>query len=137
MADSVRPGITTKRVTDPLKPDYIWPGLSADIGSAAYCHTPEPVATPLYESDPEQNVIQDAPVEIAKAESELDASLRKVKEVFHKRGAYAGRALARVIRNFDDGDGNINREELKHGLRNYLGFEMDEQDFGHVWDYFD
>lgn len=45
--------------------------------------------------------------------------------------------MARVIRNFDDGDGNISKDELQHGLRSYLGFGMDDQDFSHVWDYFD
>ena len=57
--------------------------------------------------------------------------------MFHKRGAYAGRALARVVRNFDDGDGRIDKQELAVGLRSYLGFEMDKQDFDHVWAYFD
>jgi len=132
-AASVRPGITTNRVTDPLKPDYIWPGLSADIGSAAFCHTPEPGSTPDILDEPE--VI---PVVVrTKDDKELAESLRKVKAVFHQRGAYAGRALARLIRNFDDGDGHIVKEELNHGLRAYLGFEMDVQDFDHVWRYFD
>jgi len=136
-ADSVRPGMTTNRITDPLKPDYIWPGLSADIGSAAYCPTPELVASPMVDDFTPLPTPTPPPIVITKAESELHESLMKVKEVFHQRGAYAGRALARVIRNFDDGDGNINKQELELGLRNYLGFEMDEQDFEHVWRYFD
>jgi len=131
-ADSVRPGMTTKRVTDPLKPNYVWPGLSADIGNAAFCHTPDRVPTPvLVEPSAAPEQVRD------KAHAELEDSLQKVKEVFHQRGAYAGRALARVVRNFDDGDGHINKEELGHGLRSYLGFEMDNQDFDYVWNYFD
>ena len=45
--------------------------------------------------------------------------------------------MARVVRNFDDGDGFIDKDELMIGLRNYLGFEMDKQDFEYVWHYFD
>ena len=42
----------TNRVVDPLRPEYTWPGLSADIGSAAFCHTPDRVPTPPLTSTP-------------------------------------------------------------------------------------
>ena len=93
--------------------------------------------------------------------------------------------MARVVRNFDDGDGQIDKDELRVGLKNYLGkpsirvrvrvrvrvmvglknylcshrekgikltfnpltlnpltlnplgFEMEKQNFDHVWEYFD
>merc|ERR1719421_622280 len=102
----------TNRVVDPLRPEYTWPGLSADIGRAAYCPTPERVPTPkltstpggaaTLASDPGRVAATPPPPSPKKDLAQLEESLRQVKDVFHKRGAYAGRALARVVRNFDD-----------------------------------
>jgi len=135
-ASSIRPGITTKRTTDPLQPDYVWPGMAADLGNDRFCHTPEKAPTPTPTLTRVAPAAPPIPV-IPKDQAELDDSLRRVKDVFHQRGAYAGRALARVVRNFDDGDGHINKEELQHGLTTYLGFPLEQQDFDHVWKYFD
>jgi len=123
-----------QRVVDPLRPEYTWPGLSADVGSAAFCHTPDRVATPPLVVTPK---LETRPASPKREDEQLEESLRQascshrgmttepihsmrarvvwgviacssgrsaqVKDVFHKRGAYAGRALARVVRNFDDG----------------------------------
>jgi len=136
-AGSVRPGITTKRVTHPLMPEYNWPGLKPDVGSNAFCHTPDPPATPTPQLTPPRTAPTPQAPSPRKNQAELDLALTRVKQVFHERGAFAGRALARVVRNFDDGDGNINKSELRDGMQTYLGFDMVNQDFDHVWRYFD
>ena len=63
--------------------------------------------------------------------------LEQVKEAVNKRGAYAFRGLSRAFRAMDDrGDGNLDREDFKYGLRD-VGVDLTDEEFDMVMDAFD
>lgn len=66
-----------------------------------------------------------------------DGIIEKVKIMFSQRMALTGKSVARVIRNFDDGDGRISQEELARGIRLYLNKDLSQAEMDAVFAFFD
>lgn len=64
-------------------------------------------------------------------------AMSAVKQLFIDRGAFSGRAVARIVRNFDDGDGKITKSEFAAGMLQYLGFPLHDQDIDAIFSQFD
>lgn len=63
--------------------------------------------------------------------------IAQVKEAINKRGAYAFRGLSKSFAAMDDrGDGNLDREDFKYGLRDY-GIHLTDEEFDIVMEAFD
>jgi len=132
-ADSAKAGLQTMRMIDPLQPDYQWPSVPHGVGSNRYIRTPDESACAAV---PEQLATPMAEHPIH-SQAELADTLDKVKAVFHSRGAFAGRSMARLVRHFDDGDGQVNKQELQRGLEKFLGKNIDSTELQYFIEYFD
>eukprot|EP00658_Telonema_sp_P-2_P082918 TRINITY_DN8850_c0_g1_i1.p1 TRINITY_DN8850_c0_g1~~TRINITY_DN8850_c0_g1_i1.p1 ORF type:complete len:477 (+),score=96.60 TRINITY_DN8850_c0_g1_i1:70-1500(+) len=64
-------------------------------------------------------------------------AMAAVKQIFVDRGAFSGRSMARVIRNFDNGDGLIDQHEFAAGMQRYLGFPLKQEDVELIFSRFD
>lgn len=63
--------------------------------------------------------------------------LAQVKQAINSRGAYAFRGLSKAFRTMDDrGDGRLDREDFKFGLRDY-GVMLTDEEFEMVMEAFD
>lgn len=81
---------------------------------------------------------QSAPPSIKpKNEPKPDRIMEKVKLMFSQREAITSRSVARVMRNFDDGDGRITKQELAKGVKMYLNTELTNKELDRVFGYFD
>ena len=70
-------------------------------------------------------------------ELSAEVLLAQVKTSINKLGAYAFRGLSKAFRNMDDrGDGNLDREDFKFGLRDY-GVILADEEFDMVMEAFD
>lgn len=133
-ADSAKAGLQTIRNINPLMPEYQWPSVPQGVGSDRYVRTPD-----LQIRSTVPPAVSAATPELVHTHSdvELQETLNKVKEVFHSRGAFAGRSMARLVRHFDNGDGQVNKDELKVGLEHFLGNDVAPDELEYLLNYFD
>jgi len=70
-------------------------------------------------------------------ENERNTIVDKVKLMFQQREAVTNKSVSRILRNFDDGDGQITKEELARGIRLYLNQDLNPSELDAVFGYFD
>lgn len=70
-------------------------------------------------------------------ENERNTIVDKVKRMFQQREAVTNKSVSRILRNFDDGDGQITKEELARGIRLYLNQDLNPSELDAVFGYFD
>lgn len=65
--------------------------------------------------------------------------IRNVRSIFIDRHATTGRAVHKVLQNFDDGNGLIEYPEFRNGVYSYMGAtcDIEEQDLEEVFGFFD
>merc|ERR1712166_938462 len=66
----------------------------------------------------------------------LEKMIQKIRQVFLRRQAVTGRAVHRIIQNFDD-DRQVGRPEFVEGMRRYLGTTNDDELLGKAFRHFD
>lgn len=67
----------------------------------------------------------------------LEKMIQRIRQVFLRRQAVTGRAVHRIIQNFDDGDRQVGLPEFVEGMRRYLGTTNDDELLGKAFRHFD
>jgi len=65
--------------------------------------------------------------------------IRRIRSIFIDREATSGRAVHRVLQNFDDGNGLVEFPEFRNGVHSYLGSQggFSDEDLEEVFGFFD